>query len=782
MREKILFDSDWYFHRGDLNTAYSSYKGIAYISAKTERYHVGPASKDYNISKKFNSDMEHKPELWESVQLPHDYLIGDIPDSGCNEARGFCHYENAWYIKHFRLDGADRDRRITLFFEGVANRATVYVNGCLMKHNFCGYTSFEVDITDVARFGETENVISVYVNTEEPEGWWYEGAGIYRHVWLCKTELTSVDLWGVYACPVYVGEGKWSVDTQVTLRNDSVKPKILKIKGEILDADGRVVTASEVGGRVSPKDTRTLSYKFSVTDPCLWSPERPYRYTVRTRVYSGERLADEVYDKIGFRTFYMDANKGLFINGKHYKIKGVCGHSSCGLTGKWIPDNLEKYKVSKIKEMGANGYRTSHYPQSEALMEALDESGFIVMDETRWFESTEEGKEQLAMLVKRDRNRPCVFFWCVGNEEPFHTSEAGKRIFSSLKAFVNKLDPSRPVMTAVTHDPKNATVFDDSEIISVNYKWNHYDALREKYPDKPFLASECAAAGSTRGWYFPSDATRGLLTAFDTDTNTQLMCREKTWRFIAERDWVMGGYQWISFDHRGEAVWPRLSSQSGAFDMYFQKKDAFYQNLSHWTDMRDKPMIHLLPHWNFRGLEGHRIRVVAYTNAPEAELFLNGRSLGRVFVERYGHGEWQVPYEAGELTAVAYNANGEMVAADKKITTGNGKRLVLVAETGKVSAGDVALVFCHVEDAEGREVPDACPYVSFSCSGAGKIIATGSGVTDHTSACLPERKMWQGSITVAVKILTDADSGCTVYAQADSLESAAVEIELESIR
>lgn len=771
MKQTINFDKNWKFHRGDLNTDIPPYKGITYTSAKTERALIGPACRNYVIPGAFSTRAEHKLEVWETVELPHDYLIGDTPEPQYNESRGFCRYDNAWYVKHFTLEDGDESKRISILFEGIAIHATVYVNGCLMKHNFCGYTSFEVDITDVARFGE-DNVISVYINNKQHEGWWYEGAGIYRHVYLIKSELISVDLWGVFACPEYMGDEHWKVPTETTVRNDFFSRKSVTVKGEILTESGDLVSTSEASGLIDEKKKRIFKYSFDVTAPRLWSPDTPVRYIMRTTVYAGKKTAEVNEVKFGFRTFYMDPDKGLFINGKHYKIKGVCGHENNGLTGKAVPDNIRHYCVQKMKEMGANGYRCSHYPQSEALMEALDEAGFIVMDETRWFESTEEGLEQMTMVMKRDRNRPCVFFWSLGNEEPFHVTEQGRRIFRTMLARARELDTSRAFLTAVTHTPREATVFDDSDLVGINYKWNHYDDVRKKYPNKPFLAAECCATGTTRGWYYPSDSARGLISAYDADANTQLVSREKTWKFIDSREWVMGGYQWISFDHRGEAVWPRLSSQSGAFDMFFQKKDAFYQNLSHWSD---EPMVHLLPHWNFRGMEGYPISVWAYTNAEKVELFLNGKSMGVREIEKNGHGEWSVPYEAGKIEAIAYIGD-RIVATDARATTGEGHRLMLKQETTS-DVGNTVLVSCYVVDKDGNEVPDASPTVDFSAGGAARIIATGSGVTDHNSIKIPVRKMWMGRITVALKA-DDTQGRAMLFAHSENLESAVLYIDV----
>ena len=767
MREKISFDKKWMFHKGDVETLLPTSNAIVVREAKTERVHRGPASRNYNTS---CTSAEH----WEEVDLPHDYVIHETPSQEGNAGLGFFPYHNAWYVKKFQLSKEDKNKRITLFFEGVATHATVYVNGCLMKHNFCGYTEFEVDITDIADF-EEENTVAVYVNTEQHEGWWYEGGGIYRHVWLVKTDLVSVDLYGVYIKPEKLSERLWSIPMEVTLRNDHFDNKRVRIECEIQDGSGATVSQASCGGIVPSKDKKTFDLKAQLENPELWSPDSPNLYTAITRVFVGKREIDVYEVRFGFRTIMADPQKGLFINGKHYKIQGLCGHADCGLMGKAVPDNIHRYKVRLMREMGANGYRTSHYPQASVLMDALDENGFIVMNETRWYESTEEGKQQLEMLVKRDRNRPSVIFWSIGNEEPIHINEKGRRIAKSLYSFVKKLDSTRYIMTAISYYPPQATVHDTLDVIGINYNWHAYDILHEKYPNKPIISSENCATGTTRGWYFDDNDDKAFISAYDHDVSVFFQSREFTWKFIAEREWLLGGYQWIAFEHRGEAKWPRLCSQSGAIDLFLQKKDAFWQNKSHWTS---EPMVHLLPHWNWRGLEGEVVRVCAYTNTERLELFLNGRYLGSRDVEKYGHAEWQIEYEAGELEVRAYEGD-RIVARDVRVTSKEARRLVLKLDTEDVSANgeDIAIFTCYVVDEDGNEVYDATPTVTFSTNSLGRIYSTGSDITDHTSLFLPTRKMRAGRISVAVKLGT-VSGELKLYAESLGLESGVITVEI----
>ena len=406
MREKLNFNENWYFHRGDIQTNTPSYKAYMYMSSKTERMQTGPACRHYALTMdEWYGRTEHKCDDWEKVSLPHDFVIQGSPTSASNGSFGFLEKDDAWYIKSFSLEESDKKKRITLLFEGVASECTVYLNGCIVKRNFSGYNSFEVDITDFVKFGE-ENRVSVFVKAKDVhEGWWYEGGGIYRSVWLIKTELVSVDTWGIYVRPEKTENG-WNVNVETSVRNDFYEDKEICLQCEIVDATGAVVKATKQSVVLEKTALTTVKTGLFLDMPTLWSPDAPYLYTARVAIYEDNQEKDTYQTRFGFRTFYIHPEKGLFINDKHYTIKGVCGHADCGLFGKAVPDTVHKYKVKLLKEMGANGYRTAHYMQAETLMDALDENGFIVMDETRWFSTDEESVNQLISLVKRDRNRP----------------------------------------------------------------------------------------------------------------------------------------------------------------------------------------------------------------------------------------------------------------------------------------------------------------------------------------------------------------------------------------
>jgi len=775
MRESVLFDHNWLFHKGDINVEFPTVKGPTYIMAKTQRMKMGPVAIAYND----NPDdfrMDDKAEIesarWVRVTLPHDYMIASEFREENNNALGYVKYENAWYRKHFTIPAEDEGRRITLLFDGVATHATVYLNGCLMKHNFCGYTSFEVDITDVVKYG-ADNVLAVYVKTTEGhEGWWYEGGGIYRHVHLTKTSPVCVDLWGVYAAPKKFG-GAWRVDFETTILNETYENKRVSVTTRVVGADGISVGEASAEGDVELKGKGVFKYSAPVTDPRLWDIDSPNLYTVVTDVYADGELCDTYTTRCGFREVVMDPDEGLFLNGRHVKINGVCAHQGFGITGKAVPDNILRYQVKLMKEMGANGFRCSHYPHPEATMDALDEMGFLVMDETRWFESTDEGKAQLEMVMKRDRNRPSVIFWSVGNEEPHHATPEGRRIAKTLMALAHKLDDTRCIMTAVDH-PERCTVYDELEAVGVNYNTQNYEQFHNAYPDKPFFSSECSATGTTRGWYLDDSPIRGRASAYDHDSNAYFVSREKTYKLM-DKKWCMGSYQWAAIEHRGECIWPRLCSLSGAIDLFLQKKDAFYQNQSFWLET---PMVHLLPHWNWRGFEGEDIKIFVYSNCDEVALILNGNELGRQKVEKYTHLEWTVQYEAGKLEAVGYR-DGKEVCRDVRETSGAPCRLRLKLDNDMPSASgrDMAIVTCWVEDENGRPVPDASPFVHFDACGTGRICGTGSDNADHNPVSLPDRQMYAGLVTAAVAI--HGAGKAKIIATADGLLPAVLKLDIE---
>ncbi len=780
MRTRELFNDDWRFFMGDVPVNFPQDKQTVYSQSKTERYRTGPAARAYR-DVMFVNDWEKvfPAERWERIRLPHDYVVMGTPVETENNTRGYLKYDNAWYRKHFTLEPEDEGRRLVVEFEGVSGNASVYFNGCPVKHNFCGYTSFEVDITDLAKFGEEgENVLAVYIDASGFEGWWYEGSGIYRNVWLRKTDEIAIDTDGVYVCPQKLDDKQWQVDIETTLYSIAPHGETVQLCTRLLDPAGKLAGEAKAEVYVNACTATAAKYTMQVEDPALWDVDDPQLYTVETSVLRNGQCCDMYTTRTGFRYYTCDPEKGFFLNGRHLKIQGVCVHEDCGLLGKAIPENVHRYKMELLKEMGANGYRTAHYQQNAAILDAADELGFIVLNESRWFSSSEEGISQLETLVRRDRNRPSVFFWALGNEEYQHRTPQGRRIVRNMKAAVRRLDAVRPVTCAADKTPVVATVFDEVDMIGINYNLDAYDPLHEKYPEKPVLSTENSATSTTRGWYGPDCVEVGYYGAWDKDTTRIFLGRERTWKFLMERPWVMGGYQWSGFEHRGETLWPRLCSQAGAIDLFLQKKDAFYQNQSFWSK---EPMVHIMPHWNVDTFDGEPVPVVLYTNCQEVELRLNGKSLGRQTAEKNTAIRWPVDYVPGKLEAIGY-MDGKVAATDTVETAGAPVKLMLRLDNKVEKPEDVAIVTCYAVDEQGRYVPNACPEVLFYTNGFGKVISTGSDVTDHVPLCSPRRKMRSGLISVAVGVSTVqgrfvAESGeIELYAQAAGLESARLKI------
>lgn len=777
MREKLDFNSGWVFHEGDIPQPCVAWKGPTYAQAKTEQFLSGPASIPYpDRPDDYGGDgREITLERWSWVTLPHDYVVTQVPDKEQNNAWGFVKYRPAWYRKHFTLSREDEGKRLVLYFEGVADRCTVYLNGCILYENRESHTPFEVDITDFIRFDE-DNVLAVYVVPGTGEGWWYTGGGIYRPVWLEKTDPVAVERYGVFVAPQKTANG-WLVPVQVEVRNSRFDPITATVHTSLIAPDGAVAATCEGVVAVPMREVAATTVTAAVADPLLWDPDAPHLYIAVTSVTVDGETTDQVDTVFGFRSLRFDPNEGLFLNGKHILIKGVCGHEDCGLTGRAVPESVQRYKVRLLKEMGANAYRCSHYPQAEYWMDEMDRQGLLVMAETRFFTSSADGLAQLRTLIKRDRNHPSVFLWSVGNEEPYFIREQGARITRTMQAEAYKLDTTRPVITANDRDPEHCTVYDLNDLVGVNYNLAMFDMLHEKFPDKPILSTENSAAGTSRGWYEGDCTELGRISAYDHDINNWFRGREYTWEFIHQRPWIMGGFQWNGFEYRGEATWPRVCSVSGAIDLFLLRKDAFYQNQALWGN---KPMVHLLPHWNFPHRIGKPIKVWAYTNAEEAELFLDGQSLGRVSVTYPHHAEWQVLYRPGKLEVVAYT-NGQEVARDHQETTGRPVALCLTAENAEdviCNGRDVLLVTCRCVDEQGRLVPDASPTVQFHTAGVGNVLATGSDNADHVPINSPVRKMYAGAITVAIK-MQKTPGILRLTAEADGLTANEIELTFE---
>ncbi len=757
-----LYDN-WLFHKGDIEVTRPVEKGLTYMQAKTERKKYGPAAYHYTDSPSvWTFDSEVHNEKWEQISLPHDFIIDQDNDKNENNALGYFKYTNGWYRRHFELSAENANKRIVLEFDGIATHSEIYLNGCLVGRNFSAYNSFEIDITDYVYF-DKDNVIAVYANTDSFEGWWYQGGGIYRDVRLVITDKLAVDRYGVYAPSSKISDTDWRLDIEAAIHNDYDEPLGFTVKHTLISDEKNVGSVSR-DGYIEAREKAVTESVLTVSNPQLWNVSSPKLYTVKTEVICNGEVTDEYETKIGFREICMDAEKGLFINGEHVVIKGVCCHQDFGLTGIAVPNNILRYKIEKIKEMGANGFRTAHYQHASATLDTCDELGMLVMNEARWFDSTPEGIAYITELVKRDRNRPSVIMWSTSNEEPSHITDNGRRLNKTLYSVIRKLDKQRAITCAEDAKPTESKVFADCDIIAINYNLDSYDTVHKMYPDKPVVASECCATGSTRDWFLGNNAY-GRKMDRDIDSNLWYRSRESTWKFITARPYIMGGYQWAAVEHRGEAAWPTVCSSSGAFDLFMREKGAYYQNKSLWCD---EPIVHIVTHWNYKGFEGDGIPVTVYTNCDEVELTLNGKTLSKRATEPYTPLDYSVKYEPGELKAVGYR-NGKAVAEHVRLTADEPQRLMLECENNAEADGQSLLIFtCRCLDGDGRVVPTASNTVKFSVAAPAQIVGTGSDNCDHISVCSCERKMYQGVITVAVRAAENQPS-LTLYAESDSL-------------
>ncbi len=772
MREKIDFNDGWIFRLGDQVLAPPFFKDIVYYSAKTERCLRGYASRRYG------NNLEIEFDSWRKVTLPHDFIIEQQPKEENTSTTGYFEYHNGWYRKKFKIEECDSGKRISLYFEGVATHATVYFNGSLMAHNFCGYTAFEVDITDYIRYGEY-NTVAVYANTtEQHEGWWYSGGGIYRPVWLIKTELVSVDLWGAYVHPEK-RESDWYIPVDITIRNDDNVERKLKVKTDIYDNGDIVAQTGSKDITVLAKGKAEISLTATIQNPKLWCCESPNLYKAVVRVFENGNELDAYEVKFGFRTIYYDAKYGFFLNGKHTKIKGVCCHEDYGLQGKAVSNSVKRLRLELLQQMGANAYRTAHYPHSEYTFDCLAELGFLVMAETRWFESSKESLEQLGMMIKCHRNNPAVIIWSLGNEERYFHMPMGRKIFQTMYGYAKSLDDTRPFTLAVDGSASTAPVMEDVDVMGVNYNLAHFEPLHEKFPNKPIFSSECCAVPSTRAWTMDDSSKRGYFHAYDNRGARPgveyAAARESTWRFISEREWIAGGFQWAGIEHRGECDWPRLCSQSGALDLFLQKKDAFYINQALWSE---KPMAHIYPHWNLFGREGETVSVWVYTNCDEIELLQDGKSLGIVAVGGYTHAEFNVVYTHGRLEAIGYK-NGQKACTDIVRTTGEPVALELELQNKHgICKDDAVVVNCYALDAQGNRIPDAGVYVCFDTNANGQIIGTGSDICDHMSVTAQDRKMYGGVVSACVS--ATGEGILRIYARSQGLEAASLTVNVDN--
>ena len=759
--ERLSLDAGWRFLQGDVPLPSITGHGASYRSAQTGEAH-GPANADYD-----DSD-------WRRVDLPHDWAVEGPFDAAQNKSQGYRPRGIGWYRRYFTLPASDRGRHLELQLDAIATHSTVWVNGIVVNRNWSGYNGRALDITPYVRYGEEVNTIAVRVDAEVMEGWWYEGAGIYRHTWLVKRDALHIATDGVHANPV-MKDGRWTLPVAVEVESSAGTARKALLDVRLFDPAGAEVARGSVPVRAEALGKAGARLTLAVRDPRLWTLERPALYRVRAVLRDGAKELDRVELSTGFRTIRFDADRGFFLNGKAVKLQGVAIHQDHAGVGVAVPDAIWEFRMRQMKAMGANAVRFAHNAPAAEVVDLADRLGLMVMDENRNFNPSPDYLRQLTWLVKRDRNHPSVILWSIFNEEALQGSEIGFQIARRMVAEVRRLDPTRPVTAAM-----NAGLFAEKsaaqalDVAGINYQVPEYDRFHKTFPAKPVLSSEDTSAFMSRGEY-ATDWNGHLVASYDDDAANWGHTQRRSWRLIDERPFLAGGFVWTGIDYRGEPTpheWPSAGSFFGIMDLCAFPKTAFFIRQALWR--KDRTVIKLAPHWNWAGREGQPVKVLVATNAPRARLLLNGAVVGERDVDRYDMATFEVPYAPGRLEAVALRDGAEL-GRDGVDTSGAPARLVLAPDRAALAGdgADAVPVTVSAVDARGRPVPTANLHVRFELAGPGAIIGVGNGdPNSHASEKAPERDLYNGLAQVIVQSRRGGQGGLTLRASADGLQAA----------
>ncbi|WP_114790757.1 beta-galactosidase GalA [Niabella yanshanensis] len=724
LRKRISLDEDWRFHFGHAADPVRDFNySIANIFSKS-----GAAAKTA-IDPRFDDS------AWRKLDVPHDWAVElpfanasnfDVMAHGYKPVGGlFPETSIGWYRKQFSVAGKDSGQRFQLQFDGIFRDATFWLNGFYLGNNKSGYLGIAYDVTDYMQYGKA-NVLVVRVDATQYEGWFYEGAGIYRHVWLNQYHPVHVVHDGMFAYST-VKSGNAAVNVETEIENTFRSASEATVSSFVADHTGRKLADSpEQRVRLSVNGKTMVKHLINLKSPILWDLENPYLYRVVSLVKQGGRVVDSVAQRFGIRTIDVKPN-GVFLNGRPVKIKGTNNHQDHAGLGAALPDYMHFYRVRLLKALGSNAYRSSHNAPAPEILDACDSLGLLVMDEHRLLNSSPEYVGQFERLLKRDRSRASVFMWSIGNEEGWIQGNArGRAIAQTLLATQRQLDPTR--VSTYAADMEN--VFHGiNEVIPVrgfNYRQYAVADYHRDHPGQPIIGTEMGSTVTTRGIY-GRDTVRAYVPDQDITAPWWASTAETWWKLAANNNAWLGGFIWTGFDYRGEPTpykWPNISSHFGIMDMCGFPKNIYYYYQSWWTD---KDVLHISPHWNWKGKEGTPIDVWVNSNADNVELFLNGKSLGRKDMPRQSHLKWKVNYEPGTLEAVAYKKGRRLT--NKVETTGEPFEIVLSPyKTTMIGNGkDAAVINLSVFDREGREVPDAQHLVQFVVKGDARIIGVGNG-------------------------------------------------------
>ncbi len=784
-RRTLNFDRGWRFHLGDVTGAQD------------------PAFADSG---------------WRRLDVPHDWSIeGPFSDTNpAGAAGGALPGGVGWYRKAFATPAKDTSTRVFIDFDGVYRNSEVWINGQSLGKRPYGYSSFEYELTPQLRRDGAPNVIAVRVdNSRQPNSRWYSGSGIYRHVRLITTGAVHVDHWGTYVTTPDVTAQAAHVQIRITVRNESRDERHFGVRTAIYDAAGKVVAERATMATAPADSVVELAQELVVQGPNLWSLERPYLYRAVTRIHCSGVPCDAYITPFGIRSFTFRADSGVFLNGEHIKIRGVCLHHDLGALGAAVNDRAIERQLQLMKAMGANALRTSHNPPAPELLALADRLGLIVMDEAfdMWrkqktdydyhldFDAWHE--RDLSDMVRRDRNHPSVFIWSIGNEVMEQWTDGDSTaapLARELAGIVRRLDATRPITNANNNGSSHNPVLESGAMDLAGHNYHHaaWPNLPTQFPGQKFIITEAMSALNSRGVYpQPSDSVaeyhtpyeknkgpqppaNGRLSSYDNSYAFWGSLHEESLRLFERYPFLSGMFIWQGIDYLGEPTpyeWPARSSYFGVADLAGFPKDPYYLYQSVWTT---RPMLHVFPHWNWTA--GQTFDVWAYTNADDVELFLNGASLGvKRKPEQVSHLMWRVAYAPGTLRAVA-RSGGSVVATQEIRTSGAPVRVALVADRAAIRAdgSDLSFVTVTVTDSAGVSVPTAEPLVRLRLEGADARIAgvdNGDEIS-HAPFQADSVRLFEGMALVIVR--AGARPGTvTLTAAADGLTPAAARILLK---
>jgi beta-galactosidase len=777
-----------------------------------------------------NPDFDDSP--WALLRLPHDWAIEGPFDANLNPATGALPVSGTgWYRKSFLLPESAQGRVFTIVFDGAMSNSTVWLNGEELGGRPYGYSSFFFNLTPHLHFGPQKNVLAVRLAPEPDSSRWYPGAGIYRNVWLDITAPVHVAEWGTYVTTPEVSDEKATVSVKTEIRNQSDQEAQVAVRNTVLDPSGKAVDKTSTGTlAVSADATRAIPASLTVSNPQRWDIDHPHLYTLVTEVIQGDRVIDKYSTTFGIRTIAFDVEKGFLLNGKPRKLHGVCLHHDLGALGAAVNRRATERELQILQAAGVNAIRTSHNPPSPELLELADRMGLVVMDEafdmwripkvpngySKHFDEWSE--RDLRDLARRDRNHPSIVLWSIGNEIPEQKSPDGWKEAKRLTDFFHEEDPTRPTTSAMNEwaDAIRNHFADNVDIKGFNYQPMHYEQIMHDHPNWVVFGSETASCVSSRGVYhlplvaYEKPPSRQV-SSYDTVAPFWAYCPDVEFAYQDKLSNVFGEFVWTGFDYIGEPTpyfdrpakddhdWPSRSSYFGFVDLAGFPKDRYYLYQSEWTT---QPMVHILPHWNWggQGSEGQQIPVMAYSNAEEVELFLNGKSLGRKkrFSDPWempvGHNVsesekfltkyrllWQVPYQPGTLKAVAYSG-GKQVAAQEVRTAGDPARIKLLADRTVIHADgdDLSYVTVRIEDKDGNLCPLADNLVHFNMTGTGEIAGVDNGNAATTEPFHADhRKAFSGLALLILRSRSEPGK-IHVVATGDGLTKDQLDIRTES--